>query len=142
MTTKSEEARRCVDKLAEIICQCEIDNLRKALKAAEDELAMRSEWIPIDKQMPPAGKSVLLLQKTGYKDNCVIIVGHYVEKFTEECSEEWSEYCEEKDEYFLPEGFYEHQFNWGEYAAIGCNEPVTHWMPQPEKPMPEPPHAK
>ncbi len=91
-------------------------------------------WIKVSDKMPPANKSVLLLQKTGHIDSTVIIVGHWVAKFTEECDEDYSEYCEEKGEYFLPEGFYEHQFNWGEYSSIGVTEKVTHWMDLPEKP--------
>lgn len=91
-------------------------------------------WIKVRDQMPPANKPVLLLQKTGYADNTVIIVVHWVEKFTEECDEEHSEYCKEKDNYYAPEGFYEHQFNWGEYASIGVSGEVTHWMEQPRKP--------
>lgn len=89
-------------------------------------------WISVKDQMPPAGKAVLLLQKTGVKDNLVMIVGHYVEKFTEDASEDCFEENPEDGEYYLPEGFYEHQFNWGDYAAIGCHEEVVYWMHQPE----------
>lgn len=93
-----------------------------------------SEWIFIKDQIPPTNKNVLLLQKTGYSENTVIVVGSYIEKFTVESDEDYAEYCEEKNEYFAPEGFYESQFNWGEYADIGIGEEVIAWMPLPPKP--------
>jgi len=95
------------------------------------------EWISVEDKLPPNSRDVLALQNTGYNDNRVIVVAQYARKFELEISGEWdelSEYCAEKDQYFCPEGWYEQQVNWGDYAYIHINEQVTHWMPLPEPP--------
>lgn len=94
-------------------------------------------WVDATHELPKSGKNVLAIQQTGYKDNRVTIVAHWVDKFTEEAGEEeFADYCEEKDEYFLPPGWYENQWNWGDYAAIKVHDDkdITHWMPLPDKP--------
>lgn len=42
------------------------------------------------------------------------------------------DYCEEDDEYYLKEGWYEIIHNWDEYGSIVIGDFVTHWMPRPE----------
>ena len=44
------------------------------------------------------------------------------------------DYCEEDDEYYLKEGWYEVIHNWDEYGSIIIGDFVTHWMPLPEPP--------
>ena len=44
------------------------------------------------------------------------------------------DYCEEDDEYYLKEGWYEVIHNWDEYGSIVIGDFVTHWMPLPEPP--------
>lgn len=95
-----------------------------------------SNWISVKDRMPESNKSVLIRQKTGYQNNAVTVVGKYIEKFTVESfgDSDFDEYCEEKDGYFTPEGWYENQWNWSEYSGININQEVTHWQPLPEPP--------
>jgi len=51
--------------------------------------------------------------------------------FDDECA---LEYDEERDEYFLLEGFYEVIKNWDDFTSITIEDFVTHWMPLPEPP--------
>ena len=44
------------------------------------------------------------------------------------------DYCEEDDEYYLKEGWYEVIHNWDEYSSVVIDDFVTHWMPLPEPP--------
>lgn len=95
------------------------------------------EWISVEDKLPPNNRSVLIRQETGYNDNKCTVVGQYVRQYELESSfddGDWAEYSEEKDEYFCPEGWYEQQINWDDYAFIHINEKVTHWMPLPEPP--------
>lgn len=95
-------------------------------------------WIKISDQKPPSNTSVLIRQKTGYKENSVTVIGKYLEKYQEEAGDcdcwEFCDYHEEQDEYFYPEGWYENQWNWDDYASIHINEEITHWMPLPAPP--------
>ena len=93
------------------------------------------KWINVKDQMPTC--KVLAT----YKNSCGmnrIVVASYFNKFEEESSgdcEGWDEYDEATDCYYIPEGWYEQQDNWGEYASIHIHEgEVTHWMPLPEPP--------
>ena len=96
-------------------------------------------WIKVCEQKPPSNKSVLIRQKTGYKDNSVTVIGKYLEKYQEEAGDsdcwEFCDYHKEQDEYFYPEGWYENQWNWDDYASIHISEEVTHWMLLPEAPV-------
>ena len=81
------------------------------------------DWISVKEQMPPSGKIVLLQYK-----NCVdknrIVIGTYVEKFTDENYDsdgEWWEYNEANDTYYLPEGGYENMQNNPDYATLYMN---------------------
>lgn len=97
------------------------------------------KWIDARKQLPKPGVDVLICQNSIFNDYQMIMVGNYVPKHFEENndSEDWFDYDEKTDTYYLPEGWYENQWNWGEYARISIGEGVTHWMPLPEKPNKE-----
>lgn len=91
-----------------------------------------SEWQPIE--TAPKGVDILLFCKGEYgaRYRCI---GRFIERYTEESSEEHAEYSEEDDNYFTPEGWYENQFNWGDYASIFISDTPTHWMSLPEPPQ-------
>jgi hypothetical protein len=71
---------------------------------------------------PKPQKEVLVFQKHG--ESVVCFVGSYTKKFEKEacCDSDFMEYCEEKDQYYEPEGWYESQYNWDEYAGIYCSQ--------------------
>ena len=100
------------------------------------------EWISVEDRLPEVGRNVL-----AYYINVLgkyrIVKGYYAAKYTiESVNDEWSsdevndEYCEERDQYYLQEGWYEALDNWEEFSSIVIsNGDVTHWMP-----LPAPPH--
>lgn len=109
---------------------------KKLAKAAWE--AAQPKWCPIE--TAPMGKAVLVFYKNSLgKDR--VIKAQYIKKHTEEACEEcvaigFSDYCEEKDEYFTPEGWYEIIDNGHEYSSYfleASNKP-THWMPLPPSP--------
>lgn len=48
--------------------------------------------------------------------------------------EDWGDYNEETDEYYVPEGWYECIDHWDDYSSIFIDDEITHWMPMPEPP--------
>lgn len=116
----------------------EIQEATEKGKSDQERVVMFTSWVDVQDRLPTSGLKVLAIQKTNYLQNRVTIVGHWVEKFSEEAGDsEFDDYCEEKDEYYLPEGWYEDQYNWGEYAAIKVNDDadITHWRLLPDKPV-------
>jgi len=95
------------------------------------------KWIKVSDRMPDHGKTVLATYKNSHGKNR-IIVGYYLERWTEESDNEDDcndEYYEKLDKYFYKSGWYEQQDNWWDYASIYVHEgKVTHWMPLPQFP--------
>ena len=62
----------------------------------------------------------------------------YVRQYEEEAGEDDElcvEYCEEKDEWYLKEGWYELIDNWYDYSSVAIVEgTVDHWLPMPPAP--------
>lgn len=95
------------------------------------------KWISVDDKMPAHGVNVLATYKNEYGKQR-FIVGHYVERWKEEsyCDDCNDEYSEELDNYYLCEGWYENQENWGDYSSIAVHGgEVSHWMPLPDAPV-------
>ena len=61
----------------------------------------------------------------------------YISKYSEESTEDFAEYCEEKDEYYTPEGWYEVCFEHDEYSAMRMPQEPIHCMPLPPPPEPK-----
>ena len=99
-----------------------------------DEVKQR--WISVDDQMPEPLRNVLVLIDGNPAKNMNQIVANFIPKFTEEAGcEDWSEYCEEKDMFYCPQGWYANTTYIGdEYTSYFIEEKVTHWMPLPAPP--------
>ena len=119
----------------------------RAYKAERELIELRKQpptdpgWISVKDRMPEHGRKVIATYRNSL-DKKRTIIGCFIERWKEECgcdSEDNYEYSEEKDEYFLCEGWYEQQDNWNDYASIFVHEgTVTHWMPEPQGPIKEP----
>jgi len=92
-------------------------------------------WINTKDQMPKSGQLVFAFGVNEYQKNRTIRAC-YAERFTIQDDNEYeaAEYCEEKDEYYLMEGWYES--NECEDVNWFVQFPITHWMPLPEPPKP------
>ncbi len=92
-------------------------------------------WIDVDDFKPPIMRYLLVLQKTD-SGKSIPVIARYVPKFTEELSgiddEDFAEYNENDDTYYIPEGWYEQQLNWDYYSDIYIHDRITHWMLLPE----------
>jgi len=62
----------------------------------------------------------------------------YFSRYKHEGDSDFSEYCEEKDEYFAPEGWYEDVYSETgmDCGYIFISESPTHFMPHPTPPKP------
>ena len=62
----------------------------------------------------------------------------YIRQYEEEAGEDdelCAEYCEERDEWYLKEGWYELIDNWADYSSVAIVEGVVdYWMPMPPAP--------
>lgn len=93
--------------------------------------AKAAKWKPIDDDAK-SGKPVLVYYLNSYQKSRVV-KACWVPKYTEESSEDHAEYCEEKDNYYSPEGWYELIDNWGDYSSVAiCEGEPTHYMPLPK----------
>jgi hypothetical protein len=89
-------------------------------------------WISVKDEMPAAERPVLayFINELGkYR----IIKAFYAPKFTvENLENDWDEYDEKTDAYYLPEGWYEN--NEFDDISYFVNCEVTHWQPLPKPP--------
>lgn len=94
------------------------------------------KWIRVEDRLPEPLRNVLVLIDDNSAKNANQMVANFIPKFTEEAScEEWSEYCEEKDLFYCPQGWYANTTYIGdEYASYFIDEKVTHWQQLPEPP--------
>lgn len=94
-----------------------------------------NNWIKVKDELPPTGKEVIAYYKNSDGEQ-KIIRAFYAPRFTIEDNNnneyEGAEYCEEKGEYFLIEGWYES--NEHEDVHWFVDEEVTHWMHMPSPP--------
>lgn len=93
-------------------------------------------WIDVNDRMPTHHTAVLAVYKNSYGKTRAV-VGFYLERWREESTfdDEWYEYHEDRDMYFLKEGWYEQIDNWGDYSSVVISEgEVTHWMELPQSP--------
>ena len=113
------------------------DALNKAIAALREQ----PRWISVEERLPEVGVHVLCCcEHRGYcgSTSKYVCDGYYAAAesiegggFPDECA---CEYSEEKDEYFLLEGWYEVIKNWDDYNSVSIGDFVTHWMPLPQPP--------
>lgn len=93
-------------------------------------------WVRVGERLPERGTTVLAcyMNSAGMLRR---IRAHWIPAKSVEAGtdDECSEYDEETDTKWTPEGWYEQIDNWGDYSAVAvCEGAVTHWMPMPEPP--------
>ena len=88
----------------------------------------------VKEQLPETGK-IVLASYINQRGNRRIICAHYAPRFTVEAQEDdYDEYHEESDTYYLCEGWYESVENWSDFESIYVGEcEVDYWMPIPEE---------
>ena len=91
-------------------------------------------WRPVSEK-PEHGKTVLAtyLNQCGKRRRVrAVYIGQYEEEEDSDDYDRCVEYCEEKDEYYLKEGWYELIDNWDTYSSVAIVEgTVDYWMPMP-----------
>lgn len=103
--------------------------------SSSDAAGVIMAWQPI--LTAPKGHSVLLhYQNSAGKGRTIkaIFIPRYTEEASGDGDEDCSEYCEERDNYYCLEGWYEQIDNWGDFAQVFVHEKPTHWMPLPSAP--------
>ena len=110
------------------------------------------EWISVKDRLPEAETEVLILasRKTyslksrSHSTHHTITTGMYEDgtKRTEDSNWWWEadgfEYDEERDDYIIPEGWWEYKhYNGDEQHNYAVDDEVTHWMPLPQPPKGE-----
>lgn len=117
---------------------CVVDKVMQRIEDAPTIPAPR--WVRCEDEMPKSGTHVLVCCEIhgicGYKGRYVCDAFHTDAKSIP-CQYSYdidSEYDEETDEYYFPEGWWEVIKNWDDYSCVAISDFVTHWMPLPEPP--------
>lgn len=114
----------------------DMEILLDELEAAQNA----QRWIPVTERPPESGKHVLLCCEVKPSKGKYVCDGYYAAPKTivGGCGGDFAtEYDEEKDEYFLLEGYYEVIKNWDDFSSIAIEDVVTHWMPLSDPPKGE-----
>lgn len=111
---------------------------------AIEELS-KPKWISVEERLPDGGVHVLACCRARWlagSGNLYVCDAFHSSPKTIVCSYDDdidSEYDEETDEYYFPEGWWEVIKNWDDYSCVAIEDTVTHWMPLPEPPKEEQP---
>lgn len=93
------------------------------------------QWNRIADGKPESGKLVLICVVTEQLKRQIVLRAAWYDRYTEEAGDdeyEAGEYCEEKDEYYVCEGWYE--TNQYEEVHWAVSDEVTHWAEIPLPP--------
>lgn len=99
--------------------------------------ATQPQWVSVDERLPVTGKKVIATLANSHRKR-ITITAMYVADRTISADDheegECIEYCDEADEYFLIEGWYEIVSCYDEFSYVFTGEKITHWMPLPPEP--------
>ena len=106
------------------------------LQAENAQLQAQLTWRPAS-ELPEEDQIVIATYLNSYgKRRRVRAV--YIRQYEEEAGEDdelYVEYCEEQDEWYFKEGWYELIDNWPDYSSVVIVEGVVdYWMPMPPAP--------
>ena len=97
-----------------------------------------SNWVSINDGYPDVGKPVFVYY-TNKLGKGRTVKAFWAKKFTIEDMGDYrdmvGDYDEERDMYYLQEGWWEMVDNWDEWSHVEIDQgEPTHWMPLPEPP--------
>lgn len=97
-------------------------------------------WTPCSERLPEACQNVQLtceVRPVGREPSRYVCIAQWIPRFCQEAlSVNWdaetTEYCEEDDEYYPLEGWYERIRNWDDYSLVGIADFAIAWKPLEE----------
>ena len=105
-------------------------------KGSVKYIQAENNWQPIE-TAPNMTKILVFYRNRNGKGRIIkaFKCGKYESENSGDDGGDWSEYCDEKDAYFDPPGWYEKIDNWDDFTHVTVTEgEPTHWMPLPEPP--------
>ena len=107
----------------------------------DEKLPSAQQWIPCNVALPKTEEKVSVtcehLDIYG-KPHRYVCKAYHVDRYTVRADFDYwdegcDEYCEEDDQYYVLEGWYECIHNWGDYSSVRITEDkVVAWCPLPE----------
>ena len=92
-----------------------------------------SPWREIDDEARN-GEPWLVATKRETSGKWVCQLARYIPRYTEQNDEDFAERCEENDEYYTPEGWYEMCYEHDEYIAMHMKKAPSFYAAMPEPP--------
>lgn len=116
-------------------------NMLKAVLYELRVMPPAQQWIPCNVALPKTEEEVSVtcehLDIYG-KPHRYVCKAYHVDRYTVRADFDYwdegcDEYCEEDDQYYVLEGWYECIHNWGDYSSVRITEDkVVAWCPLPE----------
>ena len=135
-----EEMNKCFDGI-----EADNDSLSNKVIELSELLEKGRPWTSVTEKLPEADTDVLAYYEADgqFGKRNYTCRASYIPRFTVKLEDkwsdpdyEWSEYNEEEDEYYVPEGWYEETSQGdGDYMSWHISTAtVTHWMELPKPP--------
>ena len=108
------------------------EDVREAIAALEAQ-----EWVSVEERLPTSGVKVIARYKNGMGKERRVMAEYIAQYSIEQDGDSDSidpDYCEERDIYYWPAGWYERIENWDDLTHITIDYPVEDWKPLPEPP--------